>query len=76
MGEMKQKAVKQAVGQYECGKCLNSIVITAHNFSSIFFLTALSVDRMIAVTKPTTTTWMRTRRGIRVGAGNQSGFPG
>ena len=33
--------------------------------SSIFFLTALSVDRMIAVTKPTTSTWLRTRRGIR-----------
>ena len=32
--------------------------------SSIFFLTALSVDRMIAVTRPTSHLWIRKAKGI------------
>jgi len=35
-------------------------------YSSIFFLAALSVDRALAVTRPTTGTSMRTRTGIKI----------
>jgi len=50
-------------GTFMCKLCRS--VSRINMYSSIFFLTALSVDRMIAVTKPTTSTWLRTRRGIR-----------
>jgi len=35
-------------------------------YGSIYFLTALSVDRALAVTRPTTSTVVRTRRGFRI----------
>jgi len=50
-------------GTWMCKVCRS--VSKINMYSSIFFLTALSVDRTLAVTKPTTTTWLRTRQGIR-----------
>jgi len=50
-------------GTWMCKVCRS--VSKINMYSSIFFLTALSVDRTLAVTRPTTTTWLRTRQGIR-----------
>ncbi|CBY08866.1 unnamed protein product [Oikopleura dioica] len=49
-------------GTYWCKVC--RYVSKVNMYSSIFFLTALSVDRMIAVTRPTSHLWIRKAKGI------------